>query len=62
MPFLSDDQVLRLRSRIERCSWCGHQIVFRNYCRECDEYFEYGHIKKCPQGEAERKHIGHRTY
>ncbi len=62
MPLLDDDQVLRLRSRIEHCSWCAHQIIFNNYCRQCDEYFEYGHIKQCPHGEAERKHAEHRTY
>lgn len=42
----------------ERCLRCEAE-TWRNYCRECDEFFTVGHSVICPRyGEHDR----HRTY
>jgi hypothetical protein len=55
MPLLSAEQQRDILIELPAvCGACG-QHPFRNYCRECDEFFlECG----CPRTE----HVGHRTY
>lgn len=55
MPSLTeeDKKVLLVETHIE-CKTC-HTKKWKNYCRECDEFFL---ICKCPRVE----HVGHRTY
>jgi len=61
-PLLSDDDLQLMRVRLERCVVCGSQIL-RNYCRECDEFFEYNHYPRCERDPRQQeKHKGHQTY
>lgn len=54
MPTLNLTQLEALRARPARlCEEC-HRAVAPNYCRQCDEFFESGHMMPT--------HDSHRTY
>jgi predicted amidophosphoribosyltransferase len=60
MPTLDLAQLQALQGRPARvCPTCG-RAVRPNYCRECDEFFEAGHVAEavCPDA----RHDSHRTY
>ena len=64
MPLLDPEQIEELRNAPPTtCTKC-HQQVRKNYCRQCDEFFQQGHTDGCsyvrPGGLD--AHIGHRTY
>jgi hypothetical protein len=68
MPLLDQNGYRELRTRQAQeykvCDYCTAQ-VWRNYCRECDEFFEDGHYKTCPHETMRAvvlKHAGHRKY
>lgn len=66
MPTLNDEQLAHMRSKEPyACGQCG-EIVSQNYCRQCDEFYTYGHRDDCPtmqaQGLYTNNHRGHRTY
>jgi hypothetical protein len=54
MPTLDAEQLAAVRARPVRiCEECGRAVAW-NYCRQCDEYFESGHMQPT--------HDSHRTY
>lgn len=58
MPTLDLAQLEALRNKPARlCDECG-RAVNPNYCRECDEFFEAGHMP----GVCDTTHDSHRTY
>jgi hypothetical protein len=59
MPSLSLTSLEELQARpARRCDVC-HHAVRPNYCRECDAFFEAGHMApEC----ADVIHDSHRTY
>lgn len=62
MPLLNVEQLERMNAvKPHACRGC-HQAVRRNYCRQCDEFFEAGHMEGCPQAADDNVHKGHRTY
>lgn len=62
MPVLNEADLLRMRTHIMRCGECLN-FILKNYCRECDEFFAYGHDKCCKMNRHQHeKHEGHRTY
>lgn len=64
MPTLDDDQLARMRAKKpQRCTECK-QVVRENYCRECDEFYEVGHLSSCSsmKGWPNNNHGDHRTY
>lgn len=62
MPALDRTDLERLRMQIEFCNDCVNWVL-HNYCRECDEFFVYGHGKNCKRNPHQHeKHEGHRTY
>jgi hypothetical protein len=62
MPVLDEHDLREMRTQIERCEDCLN-FVLHNYCRECDEFYVYGHDKNCKWNSREHeKHEGHRTY
>lgn len=62
MPLLSVEQLQQMNDvKPHRCGDCG-QAVRRNYCRQCDEFFEAGHMEGCPATTPDDLHKGHRTY
>jgi len=57
MPLLGMNDLVSMRNEPpRRCDKCL-MLVVKNYCRECDEFFEAGHA--C---EGHDQHKGHRTY
>lgn len=64
MPSLTPDEQNRMLGRQETCRDCG-QVVSKNYCRQCDEFYWEGHKQDCPRmapGPFSQDHSGHRTY
>ena len=61
MPLLDDDMIRTMRAKIDHCDQCLGTILC-NYCRQCDEFFTYGHAKNCIIKGYQDKHKGHRTY
>lgn len=62
MPALDEHDLREMRTQIEFCYQCLN-FMLRNYCRECDEFFQYGHDKNCKNNPHQHeKHAGHRTY
>ena len=62
MPLLDYDMIRRMRAKIDYCRQCLN-YTFKNYCRECDEFFLYGHDPNCRDNPHQHeKHAGHRTY
>lgn len=65
MPLLSSDDLKRMHEQPGRtCQECK-SYVFKNYCRQCDEFFESGHSHLCSamlDKDARNNHLGHRTY
>lgn len=60
MPILDDAALRDLRDqqkRIGRCERCSAQ-TWKNYCRQCDEYFYDGHSEMCKRV----LHKAHRRY
>lgn len=43
------------------CKRCG-RAVRKNYCRQCDEFFEAGHLGVTDECLGQAKHDAHRTY
>lgn len=62
MPLLDDEMLKHMRAEVKHCQLCTGQLL-TNYCRQCDEFFEYGHYEGCKgdSGTA-AQHKGHRTY
>lgn len=60
MPALDEKQLRWLRNQFEQCPMCIGWIL-RNYCRECDVFFWYGHWEGCPEWKP-NEHKDHRTY
>lgn len=61
MPLLDRDQLLWMRVQVDHCDECLNWVL-KNYCRQCDEFFQYGHDKNCKVNRREdEKHQGHRT-
>jgi len=60
MPTLDAEYLERMRKYRGHCELCGKEVK-RNYCRQCDEFFETGHTCKI-MSQYEEKHQGHRTY
>lgn len=62
MPALDLEGLKHLRAWIVFCAQCQNWEL-RNYCRECDEFFIYGHDEKCPRNPHQHEeHQRHRTY
>lgn len=62
MPALDDETLRQSRAKIRYCSECLN-FELENYCRQCDEFFIYGHDKNCKRNPHQHeKHEGHRTY
>jgi len=62
MPLLDDDTLHAMRSKIKHCDRCLGTVL-KNYCRECDEFFEYGHLEECAFNLHQHDdHKNHRTY
>lgn len=62
MPLLDLGQLTALRSKpAEVCLAC-ERAVNPNYCRECDEYFEAGHLGVTDECRRNASHDSHRTY
>lgn len=58
MPSLTpEDQDRLLGPQPWKCPECGRE-PYKNYCRQCDEFFYVCGCKKPP----EESHEGHRTY
>lgn len=58
MPLLSREQVERmLYNSAAQCGACK-AAVFRNYCRQCDDFCTDGHVDSCPAAT----HVGHKGY
>lgn len=62
MPALNEEEILELQSFSLRW-WCGCTVK-KNYCRECDEFFFYGHRAGCSVSHdpTNTVHAEHRTY
>jgi len=59
MPSLTpEDQDRLLGEQTWTCSKCGKH-PYKNYCRECDEFF---YVCECRDKPPEERHEGHRTY
>ena len=59
MPLLDFRDVVRmLRQKPVKCYKCGYP-TFQNYCRECDEFYQVGHVSTCT---LYADHAGHRIY
>jgi len=69
MPLLNEQELRNMRlADPDRCGDCGREI-WKNYCRQCDEFFWVGHEVMCPRVEISANprpgcdaHITHRTY
>jgi len=67
MPLLDDDMVAYLRAEQAQdaldhklCDKCTAQL-WKNYCRQCDEYFTDGHYETCAEATKYQSNH-HRTY
>jgi hypothetical protein len=61
MPRLDDNDLQRMWAvPPSECPACFRQLR-RNYCRECDEFFEEGHGPDCPW-KTEHESEDHRRY
>lgn len=61
MPTLGGPALEALRLKpITWCEKCG-RYVRPNYCRQCDVFFDAGHMSRWCTGDAEL-HDAHRTY
>lgn len=62
MPLL-DLAALEALHKIQphQCEHCGRAVRL-NYCRQCDEFFEAGHLAVTDECMRHAKHDGHRTY
>lgn len=58
---LGGQEIESMRSFKRICTRCKKEIR-KNYCRECDEFFEEGHGNDCPLAKLTKEHCGHRTY
>lgn len=59
---LTPEQFAELKSIPTReCSCCANKVR-KNYCRDCDEFFEEWHAHICAFYEDEVRHARHRTY
>jgi len=65
MPVLNDQELNEMRSASSfTCYACKH-VLSKNYCRQCDEYFNGGHKDDCPvlkDPDSREDHRHHRTY
>jgi len=67
MPLLNDHDIVNLRAdqardatERKRCPHCEAH-VWKNYCRQCDEFFTDGHYATC--AEATQHQVkNHRRY
>lgn len=59
-----EEQEQLLANNGRTCPDCGN-TTYKNYCRQCDEFFYEGHKHDCPRmkpGAYSEDHVGHRTY
>lgn len=64
MPLLDQESLRRLKATPPmKCHNCGNE-VWKNYCRQCDEFFWVGHATLCPRAipGGDDDHCEHRTY
>lgn len=62
MPALNEEDLKRVRAWVVFCPECLN-FELHNYCRECDEFFTYGHDKNCKLNPHQHEeHQAHRTY
>ncbi|MEY4722638.1 MAG: hypothetical protein RLZZ324_151 [Candidatus Parcubacteria bacterium] len=62
MPLLTVEDLKRLNDIAPHaCAYCRH-AVRRNYCRQCDVFFDAGHMEGCQIAQHEGSHETHRTY
>jgi predicted amidophosphoribosyltransferase len=64
MPSLTPEEQARMLGDERICNECGRRLS-KNYCRQCDEFFNEGHASDCSQreqGMGNTDHAGHRTY
>lgn len=62
LPLLNLASLQALNNRPARqCDDCG-RAVRKNYCRQCDVYFEAGHRGVTDDCLADAQHDAHRTY
>ena len=59
MPLLNKEEIERMLAQEGVfCHQCN-RYTRKNYCRQCDEFFQEGHNPDCPGRE---NHDGHRMY
>jgi hypothetical protein len=62
MPALNETDIARMRDFRSTCPGCA-ATMRQNYCRECDEFFTFGHAPACSlKSDDDGAHLGHRTY
>lgn len=59
MPSLDSGDLEMMERYISSCGKCK-QWIEKNYCRECDEFFNVGHDPACTLSDT--THQNHRTY
>ena len=65
MPSLTPEEQERMLGGESRCYHCK-QKLYKNYCRQCDQFYGVGHSPDCPDMDPNKpyseNHEGHRTY
>lgn len=62
MTTLRDDNLVQMAKISFNCFKCN-RLLGKNYCRDCDEFYNIGHADDCMHLKwADGSHIGHRSY